>query len=382
MSWQVKDEVTELNNVKEQIAKIRDSLFLNSNVSNLPASFITGGTSGKGSPIGAGNLSGLQSFNVDKTVPITDIDPDGVSTGFFNRIKLTTSNMVITTGLGSDIQWIDGTLNDGQFIILKSKFGTAFTLKTGGNVAISSDIIVGGSEFCILIFHEDVTSPDAQGNYTVHKALGGGGGITQAYQFVEDEGSGVTQRDTMNFVGAGVTTDDFGGKTRVTIPGAVGSQSPWLGLINADQNPLVNLGSLSFDLGITRGIIDGPGLGWTLFDTNNTHAIDVKIGTGVGGLPQAGFTNSALELNVPLDMNLAFIKFQAIGVPPPPAGLEKRFLFCDAADNDKLKARTPTGIIDLEGLITNMGNLNNSAITVDLNFVFGSGASSFTCQLI
>ena len=48
-------------------------------------------------------------------------------------------------------------------------------------------------------------------------------------------------------------------------------------------------------------------------------------------------------------------------------------MFCDATDFDKLKARTPTGIIDLEGAITNLGNIQNTALSADLKFP----ASSF-----
>lgn len=46
---------------------------------------------------------------------------------------------------------------------------------------------------------------------------GAGGGHT-----IEDEGTPLTQRDTLNFVGAGVTVTDAGGKTVVTIPGGGG----------------------------------------------------------------------------------------------------------------------------------------------------------------
>lgn len=48
-------------------------------------------------------------------------------------------------------------------------------------------------------------------------------GAVQAYKTVEDEGTPLTQRSTVNFVGAGVTATDAGGKTVVTIPGGVSS---------------------------------------------------------------------------------------------------------------------------------------------------------------
>jgi hypothetical protein len=46
--------------------------------------------------------------------------------------------------------------------------------------------------------------------------------LSQAYTTVEDEGTPLTQRSTINFVGAGVTATDSGGKTVVTIAGASG----------------------------------------------------------------------------------------------------------------------------------------------------------------
>jgi len=60
-------------------------------------------------------------------------------------------------------------------------------------------------------------------------AVNAGGGQSNitvtAYNTVEDEGAPLPQRDTLNFVGAGVTATDVGGKTVVTIPGGVGSDS-------------------------------------------------------------------------------------------------------------------------------------------------------------
>jgi len=42
----------------------------------------------------------------------------------------------------------------------------------------------------------------------------------QAYDTVQNEGSNLTQRSTIDFIGAGVTAADNGSKTTVTIPGA------------------------------------------------------------------------------------------------------------------------------------------------------------------
>jgi hypothetical protein len=58
-------------------------------------------------------------------------------------------------------------------------------------------------------------------------AGGGQANVTiTAYNTVEDEGGALPQRDTINFVGAGVVAADVAGKTVVTIPGgAVGANT-------------------------------------------------------------------------------------------------------------------------------------------------------------
>lgn len=50
----------------------------------------------------------------------------------------------------------------------------------------------------------------------------GADGADAALSTIEDEGSSLTQRSTMNFTGAGVTATDSGGKTVVNIPGGSG----------------------------------------------------------------------------------------------------------------------------------------------------------------
>lgn len=52
--------------------------------------------------------------------------------------------------------------------------------------------------------------------------------VTQAYTTVEDEGSGLTQRSTVNFTGSGVSCADSGGKTVCTVSGGGGGGGNWL----------------------------------------------------------------------------------------------------------------------------------------------------------
>lgn len=68
----------------------------------------------------------------------------------------------------------------------------------------------------------EFVSPPAANAYTVIVDAGGGAGGGGAALAVQDEGTTLAQRGTVNFVGAGVTASDdaAGGRTRITIPGA------------------------------------------------------------------------------------------------------------------------------------------------------------------
>jgi hypothetical protein len=105
----------------------------------------------------------------------------------------TTNNPTITSGVG----------DTGEYYIV----GTAGTTNIDGinDWAIGDWIIFGGSAW------QKIDNSDKEG-----------------YTTVEDEGTPLTQRSTINFVGSGVTAADSGGKTVVTI--AAGSSSGVFGI--------------------------------------------------------------------------------------------------------------------------------------------------------
>jgi len=245
MSWQVKDEATELDRLRNDLNKIRDQLFISNFATGLPSGFLVGGTSGQGSAQGSG-LWSLASFQIDENVTITDVDTTGTSTGVFDKINITTSNMIIKAGGGSsDIKFIQGTLNNGQFLILKPETGTTKTLKTGGNINIASDVTINDKEFVIAIFYEEQISPDSNGNYVIHKFSTAG--AVANYQTIQDEGVGLAQRPTFNFIGTGVTAVDNAGSNRtdITIPGAVAvPDTPWTIIHDANGFSLININTL------------------------------------------------------------------------------------------------------------------------------------------
>jgi len=75
-----------------------------------------------------------------------------------------------------------------------------------------------------------------------------GTGAGSGYATIQDEGSALTQRTTVDFVGAGVTATDTGAKTQVNIPGGGGEDIEATLILGTDANGqiLQNLAALDF----------------------------------------------------------------------------------------------------------------------------------------
>ena len=137
----------------------------------------------------------------------------------------------------------------------------------------------------------------------------------QAYDRVQNEGSNLTQRSTIDFIGAGVTAADDGTKTTVTIPGPAATTN--VGLFAQTAN------STTITATTTEGtLIDGgvgslsvPANGFAVGDSfrvemggvmsaqnNDTIRIRLKSGSvslgDSGTLTMPGITNQVWMLNV------------------------------------------------------------------------------------
>lgn len=83
----------------------------------------------------------------------------------------------------------------------------------GGSVGVTFMATVEGLQ-------TPVARPDRERIKALEDAAGEGGGGTGGGHEIQDEGSSLTQRDVLNFTGAGVSAADAGGKTVITVPGA------------------------------------------------------------------------------------------------------------------------------------------------------------------
>lgn len=122
-----------------------------------------------------------------------------------------------------------------------------------------------------------ITKLNTGGNEQLSIAAASGGG--SGGHIIEDEGTPLTNRDTINFVGTGVTVTDGGTKTVVTIPGSTG-----------EANTASNLGSgngvFSSKSGVDlrfKSLLAGTGIALSS-DSNSITIINTGSGGGGGGV--------------------------------------------------------------------------------------------------
>lgn len=147
------------------------------------------GWTGKFVQIVSGNqVVGVAVFDPQNTTAFSNTDPQTLSvsggwsaayllgTNKEERLPIRSSSIVVDDiNANYIVQTIIGTINNGQFLIIKPIDGTTLTLTTGGNIDISDDLTIADNEIAILQFHEDNKTPDVEGNYNVLISSGGGG---------------------------------------------------------------------------------------------------------------------------------------------------------------------------------------------------------------
>lgn len=121
----------------------------------------------------------------------------------------------------------------------------------------------------------------------------------QAYDTVQNEGSNLTQRSTIDFVGAGVTASDNGSKTIVTIPGPVATTNYGLFAQTANSTTITATTSelTLIDGGV--GTLQVPANGFSVGDSfrvemggvmsaHNNDTIRIRLKTGSVDLGDSG----------------------------------------------------------------------------------------------
>ena len=99
------------------------------------------------------------------------------------------------------------------------------------------------------------------------------------YTLAQEEGSNLPHRQIINFVGAGVTATDAGGKTIVTIPGNIPATTFGLFAQTADSIPVVNTAVETTIVGPGVGSLAIPANGFSIGDSF-TCALDGILSCG------------------------------------------------------------------------------------------------------
>ena len=86
-----------------------------------------------------------------------------------------------------------------------------------GNIGLGvfKQLINNVFQFRRLVAGDNITLTEDDNTITITGQAGGGGG--SGYNLVQEEGSNLTQRTTLNFVGPQITADDNSSKTRITV---------------------------------------------------------------------------------------------------------------------------------------------------------------------
>jgi hypothetical protein len=124
----------------------------------------------------------------------------------------------------------------------------------------------------------------------------------QAYDRVQNEGSNLTQRSTIDFIGAGVTAADDGTKTTVTIPGPVATTNFGLFAQTANSTPITNTTTETSLINGGVGSLTVPANGFTVGDSfravfggvmnaNNNQTIRIRVRAGGILLLDSGLQN-------------------------------------------------------------------------------------------
>lgn len=192
----------------------------------------------------------------------------------------------------------------------------------------------------------------ANGVFTI-SATGAGIGGSGGYTTIQEEGSPLTQRSTMDFVGAGITASDTGAKTQIALDDTLNSLAAY------NTNGLLTQTAADTFTGRTI--------------TGTANQVSISNGNGVSGNPTIGLA-SGIDTTLLADGSVTNTEFQYIG------GLTS-----DAQTQIDGKQPLDAGLTALAsfsgpGIVANTGTDTFAARTItgttgEVNVSNGSGAS-------
>lgn len=295
MSWEPNTEENETRKTRDNLEDLRQAQFFNTSSINSASMTNSMGTSS--------NMSG---FNFDVVGDIVEGITNSVNGGLGELYKILSGYVFITpdasesnntavinkigNGTGNTVDK-DNLPQDGQLLTLRPEAGKSLklinsvktALSSAGNLLLGSDITLTESESITLRYQNEILFADAISG--VSEKIGG--------WIVHSTGNGS---------GSSAWVDT--------------ATSP----LNMDGN------AIFFDLKVNNKmsiLYNGSNLNYTVDVNAGAHNFYVDDLS----LPKFGITETKLESNVPLDMNLNYVEFQEISTPSPTPANDHGFIY-------------------------------------------------------
>ncbi len=167
--------------IKRELDELRQATRYQQSFSNLDEAGFGAGAKSRDQSTAFGTTAMYVEFH-----QLTEDDEDGVATGTFDKIVLEAPGAIVDNDQSitdQELRFIfdSQAFHNGQFISLRPKAGKTLTVKAGGNIDVSGDIIIGEGEFLLLIYYED-SGVTGDGGYVPMlfdgSISGGGSGVT------------------------------------------------------------------------------------------------------------------------------------------------------------------------------------------------------------